>query len=66
MVDLSPLWLTIQLAGTTTIFLLLLGTPLAWWLANTTAKARPFVEALTALPIVFAPNRHRVLFPDPS
>ncbi|MGE4610598.1 MAG: molybdate ABC transporter permease subunit [Paracoccaceae bacterium] len=56
MVDLSPLWLTIQLAGTTTIFLLLLGTPLAWWLANTTAKARPFVEALTALPIVLPPT----------
>ena len=56
MVDLSPLWLTIQLAGTTTFFLLLIGTPLAWWLANTQSKARPVVEALTALPIVLPPT----------
>ncbi|PCJ74724.1 MAG: molybdate ABC transporter permease subunit [Rhodobacteraceae bacterium] len=56
MVDLSPLWLTIQLAGATTFFLLLLGTPLAWWLANTKSKARPMIEALTALPIVLPPT----------
>ena len=56
MADLSPLWLTIQLAATTTFFLLLLGTPLAWWLANTTSKARPMIEALTALPIVLPPT----------
>ena len=56
MVDLSPLWLTIQLAGTTTFFLLLIGTPLAWWLANTQSKARPVIEALTALPIVLPPT----------
>ncbi len=56
MVDLSPLWLTIQLAGTTTFFLLLLGTPLAWWLANTKSKMRPVIEALTALPIVLPPT----------
>ena len=56
MADLSPLWLTVQLAGTTTFFLLLLGTPLAWWLANTRSKARPVIEALTALPIVLPPT----------
>ena len=56
MADLSPLWLTIQLAGTTTFFLLLLGTPLAWWLANTQSKTRPVIEALTALPIVLPPT----------
>ncbi|MCK4861981.1 MAG: molybdate ABC transporter permease subunit [Rhodobacteraceae bacterium] len=56
MADLSPLWLTIQLAGTTTFFLLLLGTPLAWWLANTKSKTRPVIEALTALPIVLPPT----------
>ncbi|MBL4872799.1 MAG: molybdate ABC transporter permease subunit [Rhodobacteraceae bacterium] len=56
MVDLSPIWLTIQLAGTTTFFLLLLGTPLAWWLANTKSKFRPVIEALTALPIVLPPT----------
>jgi molybdate transport system permease protein len=46
----------VQLAGTTTFFLLLLGTPLAWWLANTQSKARPVIEALTALPIVLPPT----------
>lgn len=56
MADLSPLWLTAQLAGVTTFFLLLVGTPLAWWLANTNSKARPVVEALTALPIVLPPT----------
>ena len=56
MADLSPLWLTVQLASTTTFFLLLLGTPLAWWLANTRSKARPVIEALTALPIVLPPT----------
>jgi len=56
MVDLSPLWLTIQLAGTTTFFLLLIGTPLAWWLANTKSKFRAVIEALTALPIVLPPT----------
>jgi len=56
MVDLSPLWLTIQLAGTTTFFLLLFSTPLAWWLANTKSKFRPVIEALTALPIVLPPT----------
>ncbi len=56
MADLSPLWLTMQLAGTTTFFLLLLGTPLAWWLATTKSRVRPVVEALTALPIVLPPT----------
>lgn len=56
MADLTPLWLTAQLAGTTTFFLLLLGTPLAWWLANTKSNIRPVVEALTALPIVLPPT----------
>ena len=56
MVDLSPLWLTVQLASTTTVFLLLIGTPLAWWLANTKSRIRPAIEALTALPIVLPPT----------
>ena len=56
MADLTPLWLTAQLAGTTTFFLLLIGTPLAWWLANTQSRIRPVIEALTALPIVLPPT----------
>ena len=56
MVDLGPLWLTIKLAAATTFLLLLIGTPLAWWLANTHSRFKPAVEALTALPIVLPPT----------
>ncbi len=54
--DLGPLWLSVQLAGVTTLFLLLIGTPLAWWLANTKSRMRPFIEAVTALPLVLPPT----------
>jgi molybdate transport system permease protein len=56
MPDLTPLVLTLQLAAVTTAILLVLGTPLAWWLANTASKARVPVEALTALPLVLPPT----------
>jgi len=52
----SPVWLTLQLAGLTTILLLLIATPIAWWLANTRARIKPAVEALTALPLVLPPT----------
>ncbi len=54
--DLAPLWLSVQLAGVTTVLLLLIGTPLAWWLATTRARLRPFIEAITALPLVLPPT----------
>ncbi len=54
--DLGPLWLTLHLAAITTVFLLVLGTPLAWWLAQTKSRAKPVVEALTALPLVLPPT----------
>jgi molybdate transport system permease protein len=54
--DLAPFWLSLRLATTTTIVLLLLGTPLAWWLARTRSRARPVVEALVALPLVLPPT----------
>ncbi len=56
MVDLGPLLLTVQLAAATTLVLLLIGTPLAWWLANTHSRLKPAVEAFTALPIVLPPT----------
>ena len=56
MIDLGPLWLTLHLAAVTTALLLVLGTPLAWWLATTRSRARPFVEAITALPLVLPPT----------
>lgn len=54
--DLTALWLTAQLALATTVGLLLLGTPLAWWLARTHSRAKPIVEAVTALPLVLPPT----------
>ena len=52
----TPIWLTLQLAGMTTILLLLIATPIAWWLANTKSRLRPMIEALTALPLVLPPT----------
>lgn len=54
--DLSPLWLTLQLAGVTTVVLLIMGTPLAWWLSQTQSRLKPVVEAITALPLVLPPT----------
>lgn len=53
---LEPLFLTIKLATITTLILILIGTPVAWWLSNTKSKIKPVVEALVALPIVLPPT----------
>lgn len=55
-VDLAPLWLSVQLAAITTAVLLLVGTPLAWWMAMTRSRAKPVFEAITALPLVLPPT----------
>jgi len=55
-VDLSPVWITLQLAAATTLILLLVGTPIAWWLAWSQARVRPAVEAVVALPLVLPPT----------
>ncbi len=54
--ELSAIWLTAKLAGITTVALLLLATPLAWWLAHSQHRLKPAVEALTALPLVMPPT----------
>ncbi|MDW4547985.1 molybdate ABC transporter permease subunit [Defluviimonas sp. D31] len=54
--DLAPLWLTLRLAALVTAILMLLGTPLAWWLAHTRSRLAPVVEAVTALPLVLPPT----------
>lgn len=54
--DLSTVHLTALLAATTTVLLLLVGTPLAWWLAFTRSRAKPIVETVTALPLVLPPT----------
>jgi molybdate transport system permease protein len=54
--DLGPLLLTLKLAAVVTAILLVIGTPLAWWLARTRSPLRPVIEALTALPLVLPPT----------
>lgn len=48
--------LTAELAAATSAALFALATPLAWWLATTRSRARPFVEAVVALPLVLPPT----------
>jgi len=51
-----PVWLSLKLAGLTTVILLAIAVPLAWWLTRTRNRIRPFIEALTALPLVLPPT----------
>jgi molybdate transport system permease protein len=52
----GPLWLTLQLGLVTVLILLVLATPLAWWLARTRSRAKAAVEAIVAMPIVLPPT----------
>jgi len=54
--DLGAIVLTLKLAGLTTLLLLLVGTPLAWWLAGTRSAWKGPVGALVALPLVLPPS----------
>jgi len=54
--DWVPLWLTLRLALCTTILLLLLGVPLAYWLAHTRARWKPVFETLVGMPLVLPPS----------
>ncbi len=54
--DLTALWITLRLAGLTLVILLLLGTPLAWWLSRTQRRFKAVVEAVVALPLVLPPT----------
>lgn len=56
MIEWSPLILSVKLASITTILLLLIGTPIAWWLANTNTRFKPVIEAVVAMPIVLPPT----------
>ena len=55
-VALQAIVLTLKLAGLTTAVLLLLATPLAWWLAHTHSRARAVVSAVVTLPLVLPPT----------
>jgi molybdate transport system permease protein len=54
--DLAAIWLTLQLASITTLILLLIGTPIALWLAHTRSWLKGPVGAVVALPLVLPPT----------
>jgi molybdate transport system permease protein len=54
--DFATLLLTFKVASLATIFMLLFGTPLAWWLARTHSKWRGIINAIVALPLVLPPT----------
>lgn len=55
-IDWQPIWLTLRLAGVTTIILLFIGVPLAGWLALSRFRLKPLVEAVISLPLVLPPS----------
>jgi molybdate transport system permease protein len=54
--ELGPVWLSLQLATVTVLVLLVVATPLAWWLAFTRRRSRTVVEAVVAMPLVLPPT----------
>ena len=54
--DYEPFILSFKLASLTTLILFIISLPLSWYLSQTDSKAKPFIEALTALPIVLPPS----------
>ena len=52
----GPLLLSVHLAAVTMLILIVLGTPLAWWLSRTRSRIRPAIQAIVALPIVLPPT----------
>lgn len=54
--EFTPFVLSFKLAGLTTLILFVIAVPLAWYLSQTRSKAKPFLEAITALPIVLPPS----------
>lgn len=55
-ISLQPVWLSLELAGITTIILLALATPLAWWLAHTDSVWKAPIGAVVTLPLVLPPS----------
>ncbi|MDH4560537.1 molybdate ABC transporter permease subunit [Pseudomonas sp. BN411] len=54
--DLAAIWLTLELATLTTLLLLVVGTPIAWWLARTRSRLKGPAAAVVALPLVLPPT----------
>ena len=54
--EFTPFLLSFKLAGLTTLILFVISLPLAWYLSQTSSKAKPVLEAITALPSVLPPS----------
>lgn len=54
--ELLPVWLSLELAAITTVVLLVVSTPLAWWLATTRSRLRAPISAVVTLPLVLPPS----------
>lgn len=54
--DITAIAITLELAATSTVVLLIIGTPLAWWLARSRRRFRFLLEAVVALPLVLPPT----------
>jgi molybdate transport system permease protein len=54
--DLTPIWLTLKLAGVTTLLLLAIGLPVAWWLSRGRSFFKIIVEAIITMPLVLPPS----------
>jgi len=52
----APLWLSVQLAGITTVLLIIIATPVAWWLARSNSRWKSVVQTIVAMPIVLPPT----------
>lgn len=55
-IDFTSIWVTLKLASLTVVLLLLLGTPLAWWLAHTRSRLKGPLGAVVAMPLVLPPT----------
>jgi len=54
--DITALWITLKLATISTLLLLVLGTPLAWWLSRTQSALKPAIDAVITLPLILPPT----------
>ena len=55
-IEFTPFILSFKLAAVTTLILFVIALPLAWYLSQTTSKVKPYLEAVTSLPIVLPPS----------
>lgn len=54
--DINAIWLTFKLASVVTLLLLLVGTPIAWWLSQTQSRWKGVISAVVSLPLVLPPT----------